>query len=364
MESIEDRAPSCRDAGPVLVFGSGEIAPGAQHAYRTLFSALQRPIRMAILETPAGFELNSHWVACRVANYVEEHLQNFVPEVTVVPARKRGTHRSPDDPSVVAPLRRARVVYMGAGSPTYAARQLRASHAWHLLVARQRSGAGIIFASASVLAAGAYTIPVYEIYKVGEDVHWTRGLDFFGQYGLSLAFVPHWNNTDGGANLDTSRCFMGRPRFGQLMEMLPDGVAVVGIDERSHLHFDLRQRECAVSGPGGVTVIREGFEEFFGSETKFPISVLGAFQMPCDAADGIPPDVWAIIEATAAEEGRERSSASPVPPGRVLELVEQRATARARRDWSAADAIRDEIATLGWQVRDTPDGPQITAGGG
>lgn len=241
MPKPADGAPGCPDAGPVLVFGSGEISPGAHHAYRTLFAALHRPIRLSILETPAGFELNSHWVACKVANYVEEHLQNFVPEVTVVPARKRGTHRSPDDPDIVAPLCRARVIYLGAGSPTYAVRQLRDSYAWHMLVAWQRLGAGVIFASASVLAASSYTIPVYEIYKVGEDVHWRKGLDFFGQYGLSLAFVPHWNNTDGGANLDTSRCFMGRPRFEQLAAMLSPGVVVVGIDEKSHLHFDLRQ---------------------------------------------------------------------------------------------------------------------------
>jgi hypothetical protein len=343
-----------------LVFGSGEIAPGAQHAYRTLFAALRRPIRMAILETPAGFELNSHWVACRVANYVEEHLQNFVPEVTVVPARKRDTQHSPDDRDLVAPIRRARVVYMGAGSPTYAVRQLRNSHAWHLLVARQRLGAGVIFASASVLAAGAYTIPVYEVYKVGEDVHWCEGLDFFGQYGLSLAFVPHWNNTEGGANLDTSRCFMGRSRFGQLMEMLPETVTVVGIDERSHLHFDLKQQECLVSGPGGVTVIRDGIQEFFGGQAAFPMTALGPLAMPCDAADGIPDDVWAAIEEAAVEDSRERSTSSPQPPEHVLDLVELRAKARARRDWTSADTIRDQMASLGWTVRDTPDGPQVT----
>jgi hypothetical protein len=353
-----DQAPDTSVPGPILLFGSGEISPGAQRAYRTLFASLPRPIRLAILETPAGFELNSHWVACRVANYIEEHLQNFVPEVTVVPARKRGTHRSPDDPAVVAPLLTTRVVYLGAGSPTYAVRQLRDSLAWNILVARHRLGAGIIFASASVLAAGSHTIPVYEIYKAGEDVHWENGLDFFGEYGVSLAFVPHWNNTEGGANLDTSRCFMGRPRFDKLLTMLPDGVAVVGIDERSHLLVDIRRQECHVSGPGGVTVIREGTERFFGSETSFSVDELGPFRMPEHPDAGIRPDVWASVEEASFAEPKERSRA-PEPPSEVLALVEQRAKSRALRDWSGADAIRERVARLGWQIRDTPDGVEL-----
>ena len=47
-----------------------------------------------------------------------------------------------------------------------------------------------IMASAAAIAASAYALPVYEIYKVGEDPHWKPGLDFFSLYGLSLVLVP------------------------------------------------------------------------------------------------------------------------------------------------------------------------------
>jgi cysteinyl-tRNA synthetase len=46
-------------------------------------------------------------------------------------------------------------------------------------------------------------------------------------------------------------------------------------------------------------------------------------------------------------------------PQEVLELVEQREAARARRDWAEADRIRDELRTRGWEVRDGPDGPEL-----
>jgi cysteinyl-tRNA synthetase len=38
-------------------------------------------------------------------------------------------------------------------------------------------------------------------------------------------------------------------------------------------------------------------------------------------------------------------------------LVEQRAEARARKDYAAADRIRDELAAAGVTVKDTPKGP-------
>jgi hypothetical protein len=67
----------------------------------------------------------------------------------------------------------------------------------------------LAFASAASIAVGRYALPVYEIYKVGADLHWVDGLDLFRVFGWELAIVPHWNNREGGDDLDTSRCFMG-----------------------------------------------------------------------------------------------------------------------------------------------------------
>jgi cysteinyl-tRNA synthetase len=44
----------------------------------------------------------------------------------------------------------------------------------------------------------------------------------------------------------------------------------------------------------------------------------------------------------------------------VAGLLEERAAARAEKDWGRADAIRDRIAAAGISIEDTPDGPQWT----
>ena len=44
------------------------------------------------------------------------------------------------------------------------------------------------------------------------------------------------------------------------------------------------------------------------------------------------------------------------PPPEAAALAQRRAEARAERDFAAADALRDELADLGWLVRDEPGG--------
>jgi cysteinyl-tRNA synthetase len=51
--------------------------------------------------------------------------------------------------------------------------------------------------------------------------------------------------------------------------------------------------------------------------------------------------------------------ASEGPPPEWVALAEQRAAARARRDFAEADRLRDELRAEGWEVRDGPEGPEL-----
>lgn len=43
----------------------------------------------------------------------------------------------------------------------------------------------------------------------------------------------------------------------------------------------------------------------------------------------------------------------------VMALVEEREAVRKARDWEQSDRIRDQLAQLGWEVRDTPEGAKL-----
>ena len=49
-------------------------------------------------------------------------------------------------------------------------------------------------------------------------------------------------------------------------------------------------------------------------------------------------------------------------PAEVEALVEARAAARAAKEWKKSDEIRDQIAALGWVVKDTKDGQKLSKG--
>jgi cyanophycinase-like exopeptidase len=372
--------------GILALFGSGETSPSGRKVFDRLLKDLPAQPRLALVETPAGFELNSAQVIERVAEFLRHRLQNYDPHVYAVPARRRGTSFSPDDRALAAPLLEADLIFMGPGSPTYAVRQLRESVTWHYIRARHRLGAPLALASAAVIAISAFALPVYEIYKVGEDPHWKPGLDFFGDYGLPLVFVPHWNNNDGGDELDTSRCFMGQQRFAELVELLPPDLTIVGIDESTVLMMDLRQGTCQVVGLGGVTVIHTGHEHSAG---QHPISAglaqvaeqrRGHIHVHPDGDDfllseccpidlrgvvsGLPPAAWkAALAAQARLDDARREAVQPpetlAAPPEVLALAEQRQQARLRKDWPEADRLRAQLADLGWKITDTATGPVV-----
>jgi len=335
--------------GSIAMLGSGETSLAGGRVFEAIAQKLPRPLRIAILETPAGFELNSPQVAGRVGEFLATRLQNFDPVIDIVPARKRGTDYSPDEASILGPLARANLIFMGPGSPTYAVRQLRGSLAWDLVRARHRLGAALVFASAATVSIGACALPVYEIYKVGEDVTMTPGLDMFADFKLPVSFIPHWNNTDGGADVDTSRCFIGIERFNQWCSLLPEGHTTVGLDEHTGLIVDFGAGTCLVNGVSSVTLLRACDPEIYPTGAQFKLSELGQFQWPIEPSEGISAAAWGMAQAQPEDEHQNEV------PAEVVRMADERRQARQRKDWAASDRLREQILALGWQVQDTPN---------
>lgn len=338
--------------GRIAFLGSGETSLAGGRIFETLARLLPNPLRIAILETPAGFELNASLVAGRVAEFLSTRLGNYKPVIDLIPARKKGTEFSPENADILQSLVQANLIFMGPGSPSYAARQLQGTLAWDIIRARHRMGATLVFSSAATISVGRWVLPVYEIYKVGEDVHVKDGLGFFSDFGMHLSFVPHWNNAEGGADLDTSRCFVGMDRFQQWCDLLPSENTTIGLDEHTGIIMDFEAGTCEVSGVSSVSIVRECDPEIYPSGSKFSLSELGGFRLPEPIQSGIPDDVWKM----GFESGRKEEEK---PSDEVLALLEQRKQARVNKDFAASDNLRDAIAALGWKVKDTKEGQQL-----
>ena len=338
--------------GQIAFLGSGETSLAGGRIFESLARTINDPLRIALMETPAGFELNSTQVVGRVGDFMKTRLQNYKPIVDLIPARKKNSAFSPDDPEIIKPLLHANIIFMGPGSPTYAIRQLQNSLAWDVIRARHRLGATLIFASAATVSISAHALPVYEIYKVGQDVHQVDGLNLFADFGLHVSFIPHWNNAEGGVDLDTSRCFVGMDRFAEWCDLVPPENETIGLDEHTGLILDFETGLCEVSGVSSVSLLREPDPEMYPSGSRFPLSELGKVALPDPLEKDISTQAWElVVNAPPPEEN--------TPPQHVIRLAERRFEARAGKNWAESDRLRDELSAQGWRVQDGKDGYQL-----
>ena len=339
--------------GLIALFGSGEIAPSGRKVYDHIFQRLQTQVKVSILETPAGFQPNSQIVAAKIKQFLENHLQNYRPEVSQVPMRKIKGAAVATIKTLMDPLLSSNVVFLGPGSPTYTAEQFKDSFAWDVLRLKHYMGASLVLASAATIAVGKHALPVYEIYKSGSELHWVQGLDLLSLYGLNVTLIPHWNNLEGGNELDTSRCYMGEARFNKLKALLEPSTTIVGIDEHTALVIDLSANQCHVFGKGSVTVISKDEKPQVFIAGCFPVEELGAL-----CFSGQPPVRYKSALTWMAK--LQTQSSPPITPSKaVLDTCASREQARKTRNWVLADSLRNELHDMGWKVDDTKEGTTL-----
>jgi hypothetical protein len=167
----------------------------------------------------------------------------------------------------------AQYVFAGPGSPTYALRQWAGTPLAGLLTKKLRDGGIVTFASAAALTLGRFTLPVYEIYKVGEEPRWLEGLNILGEIGINAALIPHYNNAEGGHH-DTRFCYMGERRLAILERELPDDVYVLGVDEHTGVVIDIDAQTATVVGKGVLTIRVKGVSTEIASGEVMPIDRL------------------------------------------------------------------------------------------
>ncbi|HUJ65004.1 MAG TPA: hypothetical protein VLX59_05680 [Acidimicrobiales bacterium] len=272
----------------LAIMGSGETAPTMIKPHRQLFEQLgPPPVASVVLDTPYGFQANADDISARAVEYFRASVGRVVEPVEL--RRVDGAEPVARE-AALARLARARWVFSGPGSPTYALRQWAATDVPVLLADKLQQDGCIIFASAAALTLGRFTVPVYEIYKVGADPKWEPGLDLIATVlGPDVAVIPHYNNAEGG-NHDTRFCYLGEPRLAILEEQMPADAWVLGVDEHTGCFFDLDASTVSVVGNGTVTVRRRGVSTVVQTGESFPIgSLLEMAAGKRSAVTSVPP---------------------------------------------------------------------------
>ncbi len=333
--------------GLLTLIGSGETSERLLNLHYTLLKQLADP-QIAFLDTPAGFQLNTAQLSADVCAYFKKH---FSTEVTVASYRSRTDPTNPLD--AVATLTRANAILAGPGSPTYAINQWRNSTVWQTVLERWQAGAQLTLASSAAIAVSKYALPVYEIYKVGEDVHWADGLDLLGPLGFELVILPHYNNSEGkGGNYDTRYCFMGEPRLHALEKLLSPSTVILGLDENTACTLNVDTKTITVTGAGNLTLRYNGQEVTYPDGSTLPLDRL----TPANAVTKSLPEASNLQTPVSSSQ-----SSAPHPPlsapRLVIEWAAERDRLRAEKKFAESDALRNKITAAGYAVKDSPTGP-------
>jgi len=206
--------------------GSGETAPTMVTPHREIVARLGEPTpRAVLLDTPYGFQENASEITERAVEYFAHRVQLTIEAAGFLgPLAPDQSHRTPlAEAAALSRLRTAGFVFAGPGSPSYALSVWRSSPVPEALATKLAEGGAVVFSSAAALTLGRFSVPVYEIYKVGQPVHWLDGLDLMGAAGFdeSCVVIPHYDNAEGGTH-DTRFCYLGERRLASMEAMLPE----------------------------------------------------------------------------------------------------------------------------------------------
>ncbi len=372
--------------GRITLVGAGELMAAMSSIHRSAIKRLAKSPSAVFLDTTAGFETNADAISEKAVEYYAHHLQT---ELRVASYRHRDASAPSQVAAAVAAIRDANLIFAGPGSPTYAIRQWRDSPVWQAVVESFESGADLLFASAASIALGRYAVPVYEIYKAGEEPFWVEGLDLMSELGMSLAIVPHFDDNSGGDNYDSRFCYMGARRFDVLQERLPADVTILGIDAYTGVCFDPSTRTASVSGQGGLTLIGEAGVNCYEAGAEVPFAAfrsgsrelvptydaataVSGYEFTDESDDGDPMhEITRYVEGLGSLTGNEKvdllarlqalrdgaANVSPETEDRLVDLVvELREALRAAKSYEVADKARDLLDKLGFDLGDTPQG--------
>ena len=207
-------------------------------------------------------------------------------------------------------------------------------------------------------------------------------------------FVRYWMHC-AHLMVEGSKMAKSAGNFFTLRDLLQKGwtgreirYALISVHYRGALNFTMDGLAAARTALGRLDAWRERLAETAGSETiaEVPDPVTEGFFAALDDDLNIS-SALAVLFETLRESNRrmdegtlspaqargllnwlvrvhgvlalEPEATQSIPP-EVEELVAARAAARTSKEWKKSDEIRDQLAVLGWLVKDTKDGQKVT----
>ena len=104
----------------------------------------------------------------------------------------------------------------------------------------------------------------------------------------------------------------------------------------------------------------EKFTEFVNNDLNVPRALALCWDLAkSDLTDAAKKATLCKFDEVLGLKLAEWEPAEERIPDEIIALAEQRQQARAEKCWQEADELRDQIVAAGYEVKDTPDGPEV-----
>ncbi|BCJ43217.1 cysteine--tRNA ligase [Actinoplanes ianthinogenes] len=184
--------------------------------------------------------------------------------------------------------------------------------------------------------------------------------------------------TEAGIRPVELRYYLGSPHYRSRIDFTDEALREAAVAYKRIEGFV--QRAAEIVGPGRPKAVPPAFAEAMNDDLNTSAALAVVHDTIREGntalAAGDEPAIRGALTAvramlgvlgidpldTAWAGGEGGNDLKPVIDGLVALALEQRAQARARKDWAAADQVRDQLKNAGIQVEDTPAGPRWTVG--
>jgi cysteinyl-tRNA synthetase len=113
--------------------------------------------------------------------------------------------------------------------------------------------------------------------------------------------------------------------------------------------------------PGEAATARlDAFKDALADDFNTPRAMAELFELVGEAHRDEVPGASGAVQSMLSLVGLESLAAGGDAADAAAEkLLQERQDARSAKDFARADEIRDQLAALGWEVRDSADGPRL-----
>lgn len=343
-----------KELGKIAILGSGETSPNLVGVHRELLEGWAST-NCYMIDSPFGFQENADQLVEKIQDFYRTSLNI---EINLASFRRIEEVNSKSFFKTVQLLENASFIFAGPGSPSYASKLWSGNQIQEILLNHISEGRNALFASAAATTLGENTLPVYEIYKVGEDPFWEEGLNILNAYDLSCTVVPHFNNKEGG-NHDTSYSYVGKNRIEKLLRQSYSNI--LGIDEHTALIISGKENLFQVKGIGKLTVINKNGVHQFDNGTAEDLSILQGLLKPDEKItknqkeilENESQDTTYVKQIAKLEIEVEKNTKNNERFSQIVEeLISLRGKLREEKNYELSDTIRNILESCNLQIED------------